>query len=673
MAGGAAAYAARLQELRAAGEVRALEEAITEGLGAGAPALREVAIAWAARCLEPELLARFVADEADAVRRNAALAALERQGPYAVAHLEQVLDSPDGDLVMFALQVLGRIGHAGTGRRILPLVSHPSPNIAQAAIEALGRLRWVDAVPRLLEQLQADLWLQLAAVQALGDIGAVEAALPLAALVPDSPLAVPALEALGKLRDARTAPVLAAVLRDPAHPELREPALLALGQVLDAADVPPEDLTVLASDLERDAGLQRWLEGCLAPQTRDAAAGPSQGTRDDRGTPRDGGALVRAAALVVLATGARPLLPAVMAWGAEPEALAWLEPAVRRYGARVRGGLEALLSHPEPRVRAGAIAVLPFPPAQVPDLVRLASAEALVVRRAACRALGRLGDPRAVPALIERLRSGEAAERAAAIEALGGMPDEGLEPLGECLADSEPAPVRAAALDAVCRTGSRQFDRRAATLARDPDPGVRAAALRVLATQPGSRGVVFLLRALADPSEAVQLEALELLVRHGGRSVVRLLLPFLYTGDSLRYHVIRALGRLGAAEAGPPLEALYETAPLHERIEILGALARIAPPSVRNFLAARLAEPEPEIRRAAARGLAALADPEDLPLFERLGREDDWALRHEAARALSRLDHPRARVLLLELARDLEPVVAAVAREGLARQAGAGG
>jgi HEAT repeat protein len=670
MGDGAAAYAARLQELRAAAEASALEAAIVEGLGAGAPPVREVAIAWAARCLEPELLARFVADEADAVRRNAALAALERQGPYAVAHLEQVLDAPDADLVMFALQVLGRIGDAGTARRILPLVTHPSPNLAQAAIEALGRLRSVEAVPLLLEQLQADLWLQLAAIQALGEIGAVEAALPLAALVPDSPLAVPVLEALGKLRDARTAPVLAALLRDPAHPELREPALLALGQVLEAADVPLDHLAVLASDLERDAGLRRWLESCLTPQARDAAALPGQGTRDDRGTPRDGGALVRAAALVVLASGARSLLPAVMAWGAEPEALGWLDGAVRRFGPRVQSGLEALLAHPEPRVRAGVIAVLPFTPAQVPDLVRLASAEAAVVRRAACRALGRLGDPRAVPALIERLRSGEAGERAAAVEALGAMPGEGLEPLGDCLADTEPAPVRAAALDAVGRTGSRQFDLRAVALTRDPDPAVRVAALRVLATQPGARGLVFLLRALADRSEAVQLEALDLLVRHGGGSAVRMLLPFLYTGDSLRYHVIRALGRLGAAEAGPPLEALYETAPLHERIEILGALARIAPPSARGFLAARLAEPEAEIRRAAARGLAALADPEDLPLFERLGREDDWALRHEAARALARLDEPRARALLLELARDLEPVVAAAAREALARQAG---
>ncbi|HXI19566.1 MAG TPA: hypothetical protein VNH46_00690, partial [Gemmatimonadales bacterium] len=57
---------------------------ILDALSDADPAIRDLAVAWAARCLEPAVLVPLVAEEADAALRNAALAALERQGPYAV-------------------------------------------------------------------------------------------------------------------------------------------------------------------------------------------------------------------------------------------------------------------------------------------------------------------------------------------------------------------------------------------------------------------------------------------------------------------------------------------------------------------------------------------------------------------------------------------------------------
>ena len=49
----------------------------------------------------------LVAEEANAILRNSALAALERQGPYAVAAVERMLTESDADVAMFACQVLG--------------------------------------------------------------------------------------------------------------------------------------------------------------------------------------------------------------------------------------------------------------------------------------------------------------------------------------------------------------------------------------------------------------------------------------------------------------------------------------------------------------------------------------------------------------------------------------
>src|SRR4051794_39080593 len=74
------------------------------------PVVRERAIRLATRYVEPEVLGQLVADEVNAIRRNSAIAALERQGPYAVPHLRTLLVRPEADLVMFALQMLARIG-----------------------------------------------------------------------------------------------------------------------------------------------------------------------------------------------------------------------------------------------------------------------------------------------------------------------------------------------------------------------------------------------------------------------------------------------------------------------------------------------------------------------------------------------------------------------------------
>src|SRR6476620_3026268 len=96
--------AQRLAALDALPDDAAREPAILHALEDESPAVRERAIRLAARYVEPAVLGAMVADGVDAVRRNAALSALERQGPYAVPHLTVMLGASDPELVMFALQ-----------------------------------------------------------------------------------------------------------------------------------------------------------------------------------------------------------------------------------------------------------------------------------------------------------------------------------------------------------------------------------------------------------------------------------------------------------------------------------------------------------------------------------------------------------------------------------------
>ncbi|HUF36578.1 MAG TPA: HEAT repeat domain-containing protein, partial [Gemmatimonadales bacterium] len=221
------------------------------------------------------------------------------------------------------------------------------------------------------------------------------------------------------------------------------------------------------------------------------------------------------------------------------------------------------------------------------------------------------------------------------------------------------------ALEALAARPHALFERRILELVGSRSVGLRRAALRAAAQLAGSRAEVALLRALADRDQPVQLEALELLVRRGGERTEATLLAMLGARDSLRYHVIRALGHLRSARAAGRLQALYPECGPYERLEIVWALIRIASPDLPEFLLVRLDESETEIRRVAAHGLAELADPARLPLLCQLAADPDWNVRTEAARGLGLLGMEACRDPLLTLVRDLEPVVARTARKAL--------
>jgi HEAT repeat protein len=176
---------------------------------------------------------------------------------------------------------------------------------------------------------------------------------------------------------------------------------------------------------------------------------------------------------------------------------------------------------------------------------------------------------------------------------------------------------------------------------------------------------------MGDKDEVIQLSALDLLVRRGGQQSVTTLIGLLSASDSLRYHVIRALGRLRAEAAVPKLGDLYDSCALHERLEIVAALIAIAPPGLVPFLVSRLAASErEEIRQIAAHGVATLAEPNDLGILLLMAGDADWTVRNEAAAGLGRLALPAGQTALLTLVRDVEAVVAQTARAALEQLGG---
>jgi HEAT repeat protein len=647
------------------------QAAIIAAMEDAAIPVRDAAIRLAARYIEPHVLGTFVADDVNAVRRNAAIAALERQGPYAVPYLELMLGSDNHEVVMFVLQVLARSGGARSTPAILPLLRHPDANVAQSAIEALGRLRAYEAVPALLGMLGQNLWLQLAAIAALGEIGAAEAVGPLLALVPDTLVAEPAVQALQKIAAPEALVPLLERLQDDRERALRDSILEAIGVVVDLhpdarVAAAPFGHACLAADAP--GNVLGYLAGILGA-SEETAGLPADGAE---GEPvRGGGSLLRAAAAVVVVAQLRPLYPSLLVYAGHPDSGNWVEALWRRHGNLSSEELLDLVGHADPTIRRGALLVGSYDPEDLPIIMGRVFDDSATVRAAACRALGVLADPQVVPTLIDRLHNGEPIERAAAADALGRMPPESLDVLLPLATPTTAVETLLLVLPVFERSGSSRFEAAALELCRHRVATVRRGACRVLARLPGPKAELALLRALGDKDEAIQVAALDLLVRRGGQQSVTTLVGLLSASDSLRYHVIRALGRLKASAAVPKLSALYDGCALHERLEIVAALTAIAPTGLVPFLVARLAASEPEeIRQIAAHGVAVLAEPTDVGVLLLMAGDADWTVRNEAAAGLGRLGLPTGQATLLTLVRDVEAVVAQTARAALEQLGG---
>jgi HEAT repeat protein len=433
----------------------------------------------------------------------------------------------------------------------------------------------------------------------------------------------------------------------------RDHLLQAIAAVLERNALSPAALGRLGARAAPavQSGLIPYLRGLLAA--------------DDVG-------LARAASTVTLSLQLWELLPDLLVRSADPEDARWLSALFTRFRRQAQPQLLLLCRSDDLRVRRGALACGAFDGRALPTLIARVRDEEPDVRAAACKALGTLRRAQAIPALLQALDSDSPPERAAAAHALGQMPGGRLDVLAPHLAaKGDPQRLRNA-LEILEAAHSTVLGRRIVALLADLRPPIRRAALRVLGHHHGRGADDRVMDMLADPEASVRTEAVEILVRRRCRRAEGPLVALLATEDPLRYHVIRALGRLRVVAAAARLTALYESAPAHERIEIIAALNQIAAPGLLGFLRERIEERDIETRRVASDGLARLATPAEASTLVALAADGDWTVRNHAAWGLGRLGLPSLREPLLALARDVEPVVARTARSALGKMTSAG-
>ena len=586
------------------------------------PGIREQALRLGASLLPDSRITEYLRDPADAALRSAGSEIFRLRGVRSLPVVVSLLRDADPDVVLQAVLILDRLRDPRALEPLHAVLGHANPNVRQEAILAVGRLGDARSIPHLLPFLSADFWIQMAAVQALGDLRSPEAAPALAARLTDplvGPLAAEALARIGGLG-----------------------AFKALADHWPASGVEIDDETMLGL-------LAHVLEGLPRPEK----IGPLPGGFREALSARldDRSQEVRsAAARCLLVLGPSP-------WdGAAVNVLAGARPVTAGRPAalaRRRDLLELLLAAAgEPRAWGFQLAAS-FP-AEVPAEVFLGA-----VRDTA-------GQHNLLPSLLQALEKVKLPGLGATLLDLYLRLPAGLkETLAPALA------ARAGEVNAAlaARPEVDEADRLvvSALLGRPVDEVVLAIVDLAAPLRPGVVSRLLRHEGLAAflPWDDWLTEAPELYGALAAEAAVlcglRELLPDLRARAAAAPSepLIRALGALGDREAVSVLARFLEDTRGDLHTAALESLGRIGGWEARLALlgAMRALSPAPEAR-ALYKALAACATPEDDALFRTAAGHPDWQVRLAAADVLGRSASAENMATLARLAADSVPAVA---------------
>lgn len=645
-------FLAKAQEPSLAAVLRAMED--------DALPVREQAVDLAARHVPPERLVGLVSNHGNAVLRNSAIEALKRSEGRGLSALYQALAHTDPEVVMFATQILGDLSWDVDPKPLLTLLSHPDTNIAQAAVETLGKHKAREAVPRLLDVLESEFWLQFAAIAALGEIGDRRAVPRLLPLLDDELCQVEVLGALGKIADLSTLPTLIELWEKAEQLPLRDQITLAVAHICERRSEGPSALEAclarrLSSEEARERAL-RYLSNALG-------ARPKEGL-----ISQPDPALRRASAVWLsrLPVGESSLTQLVT-WLGDAALQETLSQLFAGLGARAIPALRHGLTQGAPEVQRQAARLLGQlgDKESLPALIALLQETDPALQEAAAEALGALRDPAALRALLPLLAGESPEPREAAARALSLLEPEQLVPALLDYLDAAPDPAWEVGLELASRLQDARFAPLLRRALRASDMQVARAAVRAAAHTPSLDLIIELAPLLERAPIPVRIQAIDALGTSGGPAAGELLLTRLDATEAERYYVVRALGDLRYAPAVPELLQRFEGFDPRTRLAALEALGKIGDAEAERFLARCLDGPFLEERRSAAAALASANPAAYAEVFLRLASDDDWRLRNIAAHGLRACPGAHARGALQRLVSDPESVVARTALEAL--------
>jgi HEAT repeat protein len=615
---------ARLPALPVASRIDALERLVRNP----SPGIREQALRIGASVLPDARLAEYLRADADATLRNAGAEIFRLRGGRSLPTVTALLQDPDPDVALQAVLILDRLRDPRALEPLHGVLHHADANVQQEAILAIGRLGDARSIRHLLPFLEADTWVQMAAVQALGDLRAPEAIPHLAARVSDEVLGTLAVEALARIGGVEAFLTLAQSWLDGRLTETDEETFLGLlAHVLEG----------LSGDWKTRAGNPAALVAALAERLEG-----------------DPGELRCAAARCLLVLGPSPWdVLAVEVLASSPAAAPGLPPALGERGDLI----PRLLEFPG-EARVWGLLLSPRYPAAVPLGGLLAAVRDAAEEKDLLAPLSRILDRVQMPGLGSTL-----------LDLYLSLRPEARELLDPVLVHHG-GELRAALRE---RPQVGAIERLVLTSLIGHDAGEVHAQLLALPAELQPAAVSRLMEDavlvrrlpwagwLAERPEDFAALAAEAAGRYGlGEHLPRLReLALLKPSAPL----VRALGDLGDRAAVPTLLAVLAQRP-DLSLVILESLGKIGGAEARQALRAALAGPitVPEAR-VACRALAACAEPEDDEVFREGSVHPDWYVRLAAAEGLARFGRRENLAALTRLAAD---PVAAVAHRALA-------
>jgi HEAT repeat protein len=633
-----------------------------------------------------DALVGYLSDPSWSVRRSA-IAALARLGDAAIGALCEVLrargpdegrlaaavealvassgdadpavlalaESEDSALVCDAAQVLGRRRCAAALPLLARLASGASDNVSLTAVEAIGRIGGHTAVNLLVAAVHSGNFFRVfPAIEVLGKTGDPRSVKPLASLLERPHYAVEAARALGHGGQDAAARPLADVLVS-ASDEVVVAASTALGEIHDrlAAQFGPQPTVVEALGRLDTVATSRRLVKCLAVVDAPGRA-----------------ALCRVLGWVGGPESARALLELI---AAEPDALEAASASLERLADDADPFLRAALRTGDPPQRLVLLPVLAKRRTPPQDLIVCLADPDADVRKAACDALGKLGDRDAVSPLFDALADADAAVSQAASVAIQSIGGEEAERRALDASSSSDVRIRRAALRVLAYFGWPSALGPLLAALGDEDERIRELGASGLSSIEDPRAVDALIGALDHEAARTRAAAARALGQTPGepRGREKLRAALADPDTWVRYYACQALGRLKDHASVEAIRALTRDPAGHVRIAAIEALAAAGGERALEALRAAAESADPDLQRVALIGLGAVKSASSVGLVRRALSSRDEATRLVAVSALGEFDGPEVLDGLAAAMGDANESVRAAATALLGMRSGA--
>jgi HEAT repeat protein len=608
------------------------------------------------------------------------------------------LSHPNPQVQAKAVEQLGELGDRAAVEPILKLlVANSDRSLQWNIIRALEKLHDVRAIPGLILVLGTsdDYSSRFDASRALGSFGAEAVDLLLSELRnPNPEIRAGVADALGRIKDPRTARALGVVIQDSVD-AVRETAAKALAEIgatealnplLKAATDPSPNVRAASMHALGTVNESKAVDAIVAglkdpnPFVRSSAARSLDGGLPEGLTPlidalSDKDPSVRSAAVSSLGSFKYPQAAAALKEALNDSALTIRMDAVRALAKLgeldVRILLPLVRNDKDSLVRdEAARAVASLGPTGVDALLQLTAADAQT-RAAVATGLGASKDNRAIVGLEKFTHDGDLGVRLSAAHALGNIGTAEAVPLMMVLLKDPDRFVRNEVGNAIARVGAPALPALVDALHGD-DAELRDSATHALSQIRAPGKMAELLKDDTPQVRAAAAMALQQFLIFS-ESIdpqlrVQLLAAVNDSDGRVRQAALSALTFKPAADLVPYVIArLHDTDP-QVRLLALSSLRTIPARFSYNEIADLIADPEASVRVAAAEAIANLADEEALSILNQAMQDRDSKVRYWATYGFGNVGPKGTAALLKALTVDPDPGVQSEAARKLGKQ-----